>query len=149
MIQPRSSPILSLCIPSGLFKCCSDQNTIFASKGFLRLQACRCCLHQESPRVSVLMQISMFTPPGPFYPRDGQAMMFMAGANSIFTGDRLLTTSNPEFDSDKVRWCRNLGVSRLLMNVIGFARRLCCLVASAYVYVLFMVCTSTCSLVLE
>lgn len=31
-----------------------------------------------------------------------QAMMFMAGANSIFTGDRLLTTSNPEFDADKV-----------------------------------------------
>eukprot|EP00904_Undaria_pinnatifida_P012186 jgi/Undpi1/8098/HiC_scaffold_24.g10570.m1 len=30
-----------------------------------------------------------------------QAMMFMAGANSIFTGDRLLTTSNPEFDADK------------------------------------------------
>ncbi|CAN0042797.1 unnamed protein product [Pylaiella littoralis] len=29
------------------------------------------------------------------------AMMFMAGANSIFTGDRLLTTSNPEFDADK------------------------------------------------
>jgi len=28
--------------------------------------------------------------------------MFMAGANSIFTGDRLLTTSNPEFDADKV-----------------------------------------------
>ena len=28
--------------------------------------------------------------------------MFMAGANSIFTGDRLLTTSNPEFDTDKV-----------------------------------------------
>lgn len=29
--------------------------------------------------------------------------MFMAGANSIFTGDRLLTTSNPEFDADKVK----------------------------------------------
>ena len=28
--------------------------------------------------------------------------MFMAGANSIFAGDRLLTTSNPEFDADKV-----------------------------------------------
>ncbi|CAN0368424.1 unnamed protein product, partial [Hapterophycus canaliculatus] len=30
-----------------------------------------------------------------------QAMMFMAGANSIFTGDQLLTTANPEFDADK------------------------------------------------
>ena len=26
--------------------------------------------------------------------------MFLAGANSIFTGDKLLTTSNPAFDED-------------------------------------------------
>lgn len=38
----------------------------------------------------------------PFLLRHDQAMMFMAGANSIFTGDRLLTTSNPEVDADKV-----------------------------------------------
>jgi biotin synthase len=30
----------------------------------------------------------------------GQAMCFMAGANSIFAGDKLLTTPNPEFDED-------------------------------------------------
>lgn len=30
-----------------------------------------------------------------------QAMCFMAGANSIFAGDKLLTTPNPEFNSDK------------------------------------------------
>jgi len=30
-----------------------------------------------------------------------QALCFMAGANSIFAGDKLLTTSNPEFDADK------------------------------------------------
>ena len=30
-----------------------------------------------------------------------QAMCFMAGANSIFTGEKLLTTSNPSFDADK------------------------------------------------
>ncbi|CAM9507388.1 unnamed protein product [Ectocarpus sp. 4 AP-2014] len=35
-----------------------------------------------------------------------QAMMFMAGANSIFTGDRLLTTSNPEFDADKALFAK-------------------------------------------
>jgi len=29
-----------------------------------------------------------------------QYMMFQAGANSIFNGDKLLTTSNPEFDAD-------------------------------------------------
>ncbi len=30
-----------------------------------------------------------------------QGMCFMAGANSIFAGDKLLTTGNPEFDIDK------------------------------------------------
>jgi hypothetical protein len=31
-----------------------------------------------------------------------QALMFMAGANSIFNGDKLLTTLNPESDADTV-----------------------------------------------
>lgn len=30
-----------------------------------------------------------------------QALCFMAGANSIFAGDKLLTTPNPEFNADK------------------------------------------------
>jgi len=34
-------------------------------------------------------------------PEAAQAMAFMAGANSIFTGDKLLTTANPDFDFDK------------------------------------------------
>ncbi len=29
-----------------------------------------------------------------------QAMCFMAGANSIFAGDKLLTTANPEHNAD-------------------------------------------------
>lgn len=32
---------------------------------------------------------------------EGQALCFMAGANSIFAGDKLLTTPNPTFDSDR------------------------------------------------
>ncbi len=32
--------------------------------------------------------------------KEAQAMAFMAGANSIFTGEKLLTTPNPEEDSD-------------------------------------------------
>lgn len=32
--------------------------------------------------------------------REAQALAFLAGANSIFTGDRLLTTPNPESDFD-------------------------------------------------
>jgi biotin synthase len=31
-----------------------------------------------------------------------QALCFLAGANSIFAGDRLLTTPNPEFDQDQM-----------------------------------------------
>mgnify|MGYP000532381762 CR=1 FL=1 len=32
-----------------------------------------------------------------------QAMAFMAGANSIFYGDQLLTTSNPQAEADRNR----------------------------------------------
>ena len=34
-------------------------------------------------------------------PTSEQAMCFMAGANSIFAGDKLLTTPNPDYSSDK------------------------------------------------
>ncbi len=33
-------------------------------------------------------------------PESAQALAFLAGANSIFTGEKLLTTANPEFDFD-------------------------------------------------
>ena len=35
-----------------------------------------------------------------------QFLMFQAGANSIFNGDKLLTTSNPEFDEDQAMFKR-------------------------------------------
>lgn len=71
--------------------------------------------------------------------------MFMAGANSIFTGDRLLTTSNPEFDSDKVSWCRNL-VSHVLLNVMDFALRWLVLsVTCVHVRLHVLLVSSTCS----
>ena len=34
-------------------------------------------------------------------PAEAQALAFLAGANSIFTGEKLLTTANPEFDFDR------------------------------------------------
>eukprot|EP01134_Creolimax_fragrantissima_P004735 CFRG4735T1 len=43
------------------------------------------------------------------YSTSEQALMFMAGANSIFTGDKLLTAPNPEFDEDKVMF-KELGL---------------------------------------
>lgn len=33
-----------------------------------------------------------------------QALMFLAGANSIFNGCKLLTTPNPEIDADTVSY---------------------------------------------
>ena len=33
--------------------------------------------------------------------KEAQTLAFLAGANSIFTGDVLLTTANPAFDEDK------------------------------------------------
>jgi len=39
-----------------------------------------------------------------------QAMCFMAGANSIFAGDKLLTTGNPEFNEDMAMF-RTLGLT--------------------------------------
>jgi len=34
------------------------------------------------------------------FSQEAQGLMFLAGANSIFTGDKLLTTANPEFSED-------------------------------------------------
>ncbi len=41
--------------------------------------------------------------------REGQALCFFAGANSIFFGDKLLTAKNPEVDRD-VSLLRELGL---------------------------------------
>jgi biotin synthase len=35
-----------------------------------------------------------------------QALCFLAGANSIFYGDRLLTTDNPQADRDEALFAR-------------------------------------------
>ena len=35
-----------------------------------------------------------------------QALCFLAGANSIFYGEKLLTTPNPETDADKALFAR-------------------------------------------
>ena len=41
-----------------------------------------------------------------------QALCFLAGANSIFAGDKLLTTPNPEHDRDAAMFA-NLGLKPL------------------------------------
>jgi len=44
-----------------------------------------------------------------------QALCFMAGANSIFYGERLLTTDNPEADHDRELF-RRLGIHPLALD---------------------------------
>lgn len=49
---------------------------------------------------------------------EAQAMCFMAGANSIFAGETLLTTSNPEFKADKMLF-KSLGLNAKMPFVDG------------------------------
>ncbi len=70
---------------------------------------------ENQPRVSVWEMVRMIATARIIMPRAmvrlsagrnqmstvEQAICFMAGANSIFAGEKLLTTPNPDFDSDK------------------------------------------------
>jgi len=47
--------------------------------------------------------------------REGQALCFFAGANSIFFGDKLLTAENPAATAD-VKLLRELGLNLELLN---------------------------------
>ncbi len=71
---------------------------------------------EEQPRVSVWDMVRMIATARIVMPRamvrlsagrvmmsvEEQALCFMAGANSIFAGDKLLTTPNPEYVEDKM-----------------------------------------------
>lgn len=70
---------------------------------------------EEQPRVSVWEMVRMIATARIIMPKamvrlsagrvrmtiEEQALCFLAGANSIFAGDKLLTTPNPEVDADK------------------------------------------------
>lgn len=70
---------------------------------------------EDQPRVSVWEMVRMIATARILMPKamvrlsagrvrmtiEEQALCFMAGANSIFAGDKLLTTPNPEVDADK------------------------------------------------
>eukprot|EP00913_Durusdinium_trenchii_P032948 g30844.t1 len=51
------------------------------------------------------------------FSQEAQAMMFMAGANSIFTGDKLLTTANPKF-SEETGLCTAEGLSNIAFETL-------------------------------
>jgi biotin synthase len=44
-----------------------------------------------------------------------QALCFFAGANSIFYGEQLLTTDNPDTNTDQILFKR-LGINQALSN---------------------------------
>jgi biotin synthase len=48
--------------------------------------------------------------------REAQVLCFLAGANSIFYGEKLLTTPNPETDED-LRLIQDLGLKPLIPSV--------------------------------
>ena len=56
---------------------------------------------------------------------EAQALCFMAGANSIFAGDKLLTTPNPDFDQDKMMFDL-LGLLPRLAYAKQNAEAVCC-----------------------
>ena len=51
-----------------------------------------------------------------------QALCYFTGANSVFYGDKLLTTGNPDFDADRVLFERlgiNAGIVEGTLTEIG------------------------------
>jgi len=46
-----------------------------------------------------------------------QALCFLAGANSIFVGDRLLTAKNPELDTDELLFSK-LGIEPMPAHAV-------------------------------
>jgi len=53
-----------------------------------------------------------------------QAMCFLAGANSIFYGDKLLTTDNPDTDHDQQLFSR-LGINTVIGEHSASAKEAC------------------------
>jgi biotin synthase len=52
---------------------------------------------------------------------EAQLLCFMAGANSIFYGDKLLTTGNPDVEADR-DLMREAGIEPLIPNVVANGR---------------------------
>lgn len=87
--QPESTPINALVAVEGTPL--EDQQTVEIWEMIRMVATTRIVLPETQVRLSAgRTQMS----------REGQAMCFFAGANSIFAGDKLLTTPNPDVDED-------------------------------------------------
>jgi biotin synthase len=88
--QPESVPINALAPVEGAPLCDQPPVDVF---DWLRIIAVARIL---MPRSMVRLSAGRLT-----LSREAQALAFLAGANAIFTGDKLLTTPNPEVGSDR------------------------------------------------
>lgn len=73
----------------------------------------RCVLPKSMVRLSAGRQS---------YNMSEQLLLFMAGANSIFTGEKLLTTPNPDFDADHAMF-QTLGLSGKAPEIPAIAQK--------------------------
>ena len=88
--HPESVPVNALVAVEGTPL--AERNPVNISEMLRMIATARITMPKSIVRLSAgRMQMSLAE----------QAMCFMAGANSIFAGDKLLTTANPEFDADK------------------------------------------------
>lgn len=105
--QPESVPInMLVAIPGTPL---ADQNAIDPIEFVRTIAAARIALPQSLVRLSAGRQQM---------PEAIQALCFLAGANSIFYGDKLLTTPNPIGDSDKALMAK-LGITPMEVNDTG------------------------------
>ena len=87
--QPESTPINALVAVQGTPL--EDQKPVFIWDMIRMVATTRIVMPETQVRLSAgRAQMT----------REGQAMCFFAGANSIFAGDKLLTTPNPDVDQD-------------------------------------------------
>jgi len=96
--QPESVPINALVPIEGTPL--ADQPTVSSWEMIRMVATTRIVLPEAAVRLSAGRgQMS----------KEAQAMCFMSGANSIFAGDKLLTTPNPEFNED-MQLFQDLGI---------------------------------------
>jgi biotin synthase len=89
--QPESVPINALVVVEGTPL--ADQKPVNAFE-YVRMIACARIL---MPRAKIRLSAGRL-----LMSEEAQTLAFIAGANSIFMGDKLLTTPNPEVDADQV-----------------------------------------------
>jgi len=96
--HPESVPVNALVPVEGTPL--ADQETVSSWEMIRMVATARIVMPQAAVRLSAGRgQMS----------KEAQAMCFMSGANSIFAGDKLLTTPNPEFNED-MQLFQDLGI---------------------------------------